>query len=487
MPKKLTFEDIRERGLLIYEYIRGSHAYGLATETSDEDRGGVYICPTTELLGLGFEYQEEIENDTHDIVWFELNKFMRLLLKSNPTVLESLFIPDRCVIYEHPIMTEIKKHRQEFVTKACFAAFGGYAKTQIQKARGLNKKIVNPITERPEVLNYCYVTHLQGSGHLTNWLEYRGLNQKYCGLVNIPNMNNYYGLYYDFGGHFKYENVTLDDFLAAVTDETQYDTIAIVREMKEARAAGDEKTASEKEALLKKAQFKNMISLIKSHYHMFELGPDDDSSIDEIRLTRWFNELKPIGYCGIVGEDGKSNEVRFYESEEPAESEENRDTVNHSQKDDKSVVLCSIPKGELPICHVYYNKDGYSTACRSYKEYKDWEEHRNPERYRTNVEHNRGYDSKNMCHAARLQICGTEIAKTGIFNVDRTGIDRDFLLRIKKGEFPYDELIKFSVEKYDEMTEAMAKSTLPENIDVETVNKMLLNIRKSQLKKDFEL
>ena len=95
MPKKLTFEDIRERGLLIYEYIRGSHAYGLATETSDEDRGGVYICPTTELLGLGFEYQEEIENDTHDIVWFELNKFMRLLLKSNPTVLESLFIPDR--------------------------------------------------------------------------------------------------------------------------------------------------------------------------------------------------------------------------------------------------------------------------------------------------------------------------------------------------------------------------------------------------------
>ena len=38
MADKLTFDEIRNCGLLIYEYIRGSHAYGLATETSDEDR-----------------------------------------------------------------------------------------------------------------------------------------------------------------------------------------------------------------------------------------------------------------------------------------------------------------------------------------------------------------------------------------------------------------------------------------------------------------
>ena len=52
MANKLTFDTIREKGLLIYEYIRGSHAYGLATETSDEDRGGVYIrknCSVSDL------------------------------------------------------------------------------------------------------------------------------------------------------------------------------------------------------------------------------------------------------------------------------------------------------------------------------------------------------------------------------------------------------------------------------------------------------
>ena len=81
MAEKLTFEEIRKRGLLIYEYVRGSHAYGLATETSDEDRGGVYICPPDELLGLGFEYQQQIQNDSHDIVWFELNRFLQLLVE----------------------------------------------------------------------------------------------------------------------------------------------------------------------------------------------------------------------------------------------------------------------------------------------------------------------------------------------------------------------------------------------------------------------
>ena len=32
--KKYTFDDIRKEGLLIYEYIRGSHAYGLNKENS---------------------------------------------------------------------------------------------------------------------------------------------------------------------------------------------------------------------------------------------------------------------------------------------------------------------------------------------------------------------------------------------------------------------------------------------------------------------
>ena len=476
MANKLTFDEIRKRGLLIYEYIRGSHAYGLATETSDEDRGGVYICPPEELLGLGLEYQTQVENESHDIVWFELNRFLRLLVdKSNPTCLESLFIPERCIIYEHPVMTEIKRHRDKFLTKACFGAFSGYARQQIMKARGLNKKIVNPITERLQPLDFCYLVYKQGSSKLVNWLEYRGLKQKYCGLVNIPNMKDYYGCYYDWGSFFRYEGISLDMLLEAKNDMTEYDTIAIVREMKHALAGGDGVKAGEWEALLRKAQFKNMVRFICETYELNVSGPDVDELEEDVLLASWFNSQKPIGYCGIVGEDGESNDVRFYDVER----------VEHSQKDDNSVTLCSVPKGARPICHIYYNKDGYSTHAADYKAYKDWEKNRNQERYRTNVTHNKGYDSKNMCHCARLIACGLEIARDGVFNVDRSGIDRDFLLSIKRGEYPYDELIEFANKKDAEMRAAMENSTLPENIDVEFVNNMLLDIRKRQLNGEF--
>ena len=475
--EKLTFEDIRERGLLIYEYIRGSHAYGLATEISDEDRGGVYICPPDALLGLGFDYQQQIENESHDIVWFELGRFLQLLTtKSNPTCLEALFIPERCVIYEHPIMTEIKKYREKFLTKACFNAFSGYSRQQILKARGLNKKIVNPITKRLEPLDFCYLIYKQGSSKLKNWLEYRGLNQKYCGLVNIPNMKDYYGCYYDWANFFKYENITLEDLIDGLHDRTAYDTIAIVHEMKEARERGDEEKASEWEALLHKAQFKNMVIFICEKYHLNITGPDVDDVEQDVLFASWFNKQKPIGYCGIVREDGKSNEVRFYEIER----------VEHAQKDENSVVLCSVPKGAEPICHIFYNKDGYSSHAADYKAYKEWEKNRNPERYRINIEHNRGYDSKNMCHSARLMICGSEIARGEGFNVDRTGRDRDFLLSIKRGDYPYDELIKFAEEKDKEMRAAMESSILPENIDSEFVNKLLLDIRHRQIKEDLK-
>ena len=78
-------------------------------------------------------------------------------------------------------------------------------------------------------------------------------------------------------------------------------------------------------------------------------------------------------------------------------------------------------------------------------------------------------------------LCGKEIAETGQFNVDRSGIDREFLLSIKRGEYPYDELIKFAKQKDAEMREAMEKSTLPESVDPEFVNNLLLSIRHRQL------
>lgn len=63
--KKYTFDDIREKGLLLYEYVRGSHAYGLQKPdgTSDIDTGGIYMAPAEQLLGLGLDYQDQIASE----------------------------------------------------------------------------------------------------------------------------------------------------------------------------------------------------------------------------------------------------------------------------------------------------------------------------------------------------------------------------------------------------------------------------------------
>lgn len=420
--KHYTFESVRNEGLLIYEYIRGSHAYGLQKPdgSSDVDTAGVYIEPIEQVLGMGLDFQEQISDEKGDNVWYGLKKFFNLLLTSNPTVLESLFIPKDKILYEHPIMTEIKKHREKFVTKECFKAFIGYAKTQIIKARGLNKKIVNPVNERLEPLDFAYTFYNQGSTKIKNWLEYRGLDQKYCGLVRIPNMHEVYGVYYDWGNHFEGNGMTIVDL--------------------------EEEYFQAKKSFLQNDPYDSKVYNLCNFLMEYT---KKESPIDALSSLG----MKPIGYKGMVGDDGMSNELR----------------------------LSSVSKGVKPICHISYNKDGYTKHCKDYREYKDWEKYRNPERYRENITNNKGYDAKNMAHSVRLLHMGIEIAKTGVINIDRTNIDRDFIMNVRLGKMSYDELINYLDSKKEEMDKAIEESTIPDKIDTDFVNNILLNIRKKQL------
>ena len=443
--RKYTFDDIRERNLLIYNYLRGSHCHGIATELSDEDYGGVFLAPAEQLIGLGLDYQDQIANETNDIVWYEMQKFMNLLLKSNPTVLEALFVDDKYVQFEHPIMTEIKSYKNQFLTKKCFDSFYSYGRSQIKKATGLEKKINWDVPERRELLDFAYTFYKQGSSKILNWLEYRGLKQEYCGLVNVANMPSMYGCFYDWGNHFLNEGVSVNDLIDAWNDITDYDTIKIVRQIKE---EGREDLRD----VLKKAQFKNMVRFIVDFYHLrMDSAPYDSYDFTADNLEKWYNEQKLIGYKGMVNRDHTSNELR----------------------------LSSVEKDERPICHVSYYKDSYSQHCRKWIEYQDWVKHRNPVRYESNL--NKSYDAKNICECFRLMNCGIEIARGEGYKVDRSGIDAEFLLEIRNHKYEYDELMEKLNARKDEMEKAMAESMIPEQIDVEFVNSLLLDIRKKQL------
>lgn len=201
--KDWTIDYLRKNNLIAFEYIRGSHAYGTNVETSDEDHGGVFICPPEMLMGLRDEYVEQVADEKNDVVFYEFGRWIELLLKSNPTALESLFIPEDCIVGKvHPLVQEIIDHRDMFLSQECFKTFYGYAVSQIGKARGLNKKCHMPDDmERRELIDFCYVPYGQGAKKVTDWLRDHGLKQKYCGLVALPNMHDMYGLYYDWGTH----------------------------------------------------------------------------------------------------------------------------------------------------------------------------------------------------------------------------------------------------------------------------------------------
>jgi len=201
--EKITFDYIKENGLLLYSYIRGSHCHGTNTPTSDVDEGGVYILSDKTMLGLGNDYVDTLEDDTHDCTWYELGKFCRLLLKSNPTVIESLFVDDEFVTYMHPAFKILRDNRDMFITKACFDPFTGYAIAQIKKARGLNKMIVQPIVERKTPEDFCYITYKNDTMPIDEWLSMNNLSGNDISLAKMNHAKDAYAVFLYPGGFCK--------------------------------------------------------------------------------------------------------------------------------------------------------------------------------------------------------------------------------------------------------------------------------------------
>lgn len=413
----MTINDIASDGRLLYHYVAGSTLYHCNEENSDIDTKGLFIAKPEDLYGLGFDkqfrdkwkgvldfYETQIGDERNDNTLYEVGKYMGMLLSSNSNVLESLFVPEKMMIVKpHKCLEPLFANRDKFITKACFMPFVSYAIEQIHKARGLNKKIVNPVYERLTPFDFAYTFYKQGSTKIRNWLDNRGLEQEFCGLVHIPNMHDTYGVYYDWGAHFE------RDGIKSFKDLVNY-------------------------------QEGKMFAFILDFY---ELPFNKNGKAEE-----WFEENKEVKhYRGMCLEN--STDMRG----------------------------SSVSKGERPLCHIVYNESGYTAHCVKYKEYKDWEKNRNPKRYESNL--NKNYDSKNMYHSFRLIRMGKEIAegKGIILNREEAG-DRDFIMDIRHHKFEYDELMEIITNEEKELNEAIAKSTLPENIDVNLVNDILIDIRK---------
>ncbi|MCX5556557.1 nucleotidyltransferase domain-containing protein [Streptomyces sp. NBC_00038] len=114
----------------IYSCVMGSRAFGLATDTSDTDRRGVFLAPTP--LFWRFEKPPtHVEGPAEEQFSWELERFCELALRANPNILECLHSP----VVEHVDDTgrELLALREAFLSLRVHETFTRYALGQRKK------------------------------------------------------------------------------------------------------------------------------------------------------------------------------------------------------------------------------------------------------------------------------------------------------------------------------------------------------------------
>ena len=114
----------------------GSTAYGLDREGSDIDTLEVHVRRMREIFAIGYLPQKDtlVEHEPADKTSHELGKYMSLVTKCNPTVMELLWLPED--LYNHVSWAgqRLIDHRDFFLnTIGVRNAYGGYARQQLHK------------------------------------------------------------------------------------------------------------------------------------------------------------------------------------------------------------------------------------------------------------------------------------------------------------------------------------------------------------------
>ena len=201
---------------ILFRAIVGSHAYGTNVEGSDIDIKGIFIQSPESVLEEGYKPQIEVSKDE---VYYELGRFVDLVVGGNPTMLELLYAPSDTVIQFDSILSPLWEHRDKLLSKQLRWSFGGYAIDQIKKAGGLDKKMnwEDERKVRKDVLDFCYITEVymqdtgyypQGSFPLKEYLDYYHLEQDEIGLAALDHFRYTYNVF--LGPKGKYKGVVQD-------------------------------------------------------------------------------------------------------------------------------------------------------------------------------------------------------------------------------------------------------------------------------------
>lgn len=137
-----------------YETIMGSVSYGVSNDASDVDVYGFCIPPRDivfphvkgEIQGFGRQIQRFEQYQQHhikslcgqkeyDVSIYNIVKFFQLCMENNPNMVDSLYTPERCVLYKSKVGGMVRDNRDMFLHKGSWHKFKGYAYAQMTKIK----------------------------------------------------------------------------------------------------------------------------------------------------------------------------------------------------------------------------------------------------------------------------------------------------------------------------------------------------------------
>lgn len=331
---RYSYEELKKNNMIVFEAVVGSHSYGTNIETSDVDKFFIYIAYLDDILIDDYPKWVNVDG-SDDHKGYELSKFIELTIKQAPNIIELLHADEQFVEFCHPMFKELVVNRRDlFLSNKVAFSFGSYAKTQIDKAQGTNKKFMNPMDgPRKSLLEFAWIPYKHGSMSLKQYMEEFYIPEGWIGLSGIDHMKYTYHMFIDP----MYKKVMKECREYARKHRPFWKKFLMI-------------DFSNKEKEMYVANFKAKVDSILEG---FPGGYD----LDDLHIVN-FNSI----FNGPVDIDGVQPK------------------------------MSSIPKGLKSVTVVQFNLDGFQKYCDDYKEYHKWLKNRNMQRFVENTTVNKQYD-----------------------------------------------------------------------------------------------
>lgn len=123
-----------------------------------------------------------------------------------------------------------------------------------------------------------------------------------------------------------------------------------------------------------------------------------------------------------------------------------------------------------------YNQDLYEKAIRDWHSYWDWMKNRNEARWIDQEKGKLNYDQKNMMHCMRLLISGENILRHGFPIVRFDGEQKEYLMKIRSGDYQYDELMAEVETRMATLKELYDTSAIPHSVNMSKIEDLYQKI-----------